>query len=278
MASDQIIQKLGKIKAHQESAAAIGNEAEAEHFARMLNQLLMKHKLEMTDIEYEAEIKEEPVESTSVGKGIIYRDGKKYYKEYPDVEVRSKRQDWSEKLARIICSAHSCKMLVEHRSSRLYFVGRKTNTVIAEYMYITMYRTIERLSWKEYKTARNKTKWQQIKGLSKEEQKSVYVDYSELEGYRAGWVSGFIYRLQEMFREIEEVQAKDPSMCTALIRIDKDKAAIGQWMQDNTCKAGSLGGSNRGNSQGYSDGKVKANEVGLTARGMNRGTSAKQLK
>jgi 1,6-anhydro-N-acetylmuramate kinase len=50
MTQEKILEKLGKIKAHMESAQEIGNEAEAQAFASMLQNLLTKHKLEMTDI------------------------------------------------------------------------------------------------------------------------------------------------------------------------------------------------------------------------------------
>jgi hypothetical protein len=52
MTQEKILDKLGKIKAHMESAQEIGNEAEAQAFAAMLQSLLLKHKLEMTDIQY----------------------------------------------------------------------------------------------------------------------------------------------------------------------------------------------------------------------------------
>ena len=50
--NEKILDKLGKIKAHMESAAEIGNVAEAQVFGVMLQNLLAKHKLEMTDITY----------------------------------------------------------------------------------------------------------------------------------------------------------------------------------------------------------------------------------
>ena len=45
-----------------EGAKAIGSEAEAQAFAEMLQKLLMDHKLEMTDLEFEEMEKEQPVE------------------------------------------------------------------------------------------------------------------------------------------------------------------------------------------------------------------------
>lgn len=269
--SEGVMRKLAKIKALKESAEAIGSEGEAMAAAAMLNELLMKHKLEISDIDYELEIKEEPVDTFSVGGGVFYKDGKAYYKEYPEVEVRSKRLDWSERLAKIVVKAHGCTHLVEPGSSRLYFVGRKSNVAIAEYIYITMFRTIEKLSWKEYKTKRNKTKWEQIKHYPKAQQSQVEVDYYELEGYRASWIAGFIARLAEMFREIDERRAAEATTGTALMRIDKDKQAVALYMEDNSEPVGGLNGGGSNNGSGYRDGKNKANQVGITAAGL--GTS-----
>lgn len=280
MASDQIIQKLGKIKAHQESAAAIGNEAEAEHFARMLNQLLMKHKLEMTDIEYDMEVKDEPVETHDVGGGTTWKDGKRFYKEYPDVEIKQKRCEWSEDLANMISRTYGCSYLLAKGTSRIWFVGRKSNVAIVEYMYITMLRTIETLSWKEYKTARNKCKWQQIKGLSKDEQKTAYVDYGELEGYRASWINGFVNRINVLLRDMQKAEEKNPEGGTALMRINNDGLATKQFLKDllkDRKPLSSLNGGNSWNGKGYSDGKAKADEVGLTARGMGKAAKRGEL-
>jgi len=61
MTQEKILEKLGKIKAHMESAKEIGNEEEAQAFAAMLQNLLLKHKLEMTDVQYAREMQDEPI-------------------------------------------------------------------------------------------------------------------------------------------------------------------------------------------------------------------------
>lgn len=49
--NENVMRKLAKIKALKESAESIGSEGEAMAAAAMLNELLMRHKLEMTDIQ-----------------------------------------------------------------------------------------------------------------------------------------------------------------------------------------------------------------------------------
>ena len=85
MTQEKILEKLGKIKAMADSAKEIGNEAEAQAFAAMLQNLLLKHKLDMTDVQYGVHLQEEPVEQSFVGGGIIYKNGKQVLKDFPDV-------------------------------------------------------------------------------------------------------------------------------------------------------------------------------------------------
>jgi hypothetical protein len=280
--NEKVIAKLAKIKAHQKSAESIGSEAEAMHFARMLNELLMKHNLEMTDIEWEAEVKEEPVERFTVGGGTVWsKDYKRQtYKDYPDVEIKNRRCAWSEDLARMISRTYGCDWLLRPGSSVITFVGRKSNVAIVEYMYITMLRTVESLSWKEYKTARNKTKWAQIKHLPKAQQSTAFVDYGELEGYRASWIEGFVGRVSEMLWDVRKAEKADTSASTALVRINTDAIATRAYMNSlNSKSAKALRGNSGYNAAGRAAGCAKANEVGLTARGMKGGAGAvKHLK
>lgn len=279
--NENVMRKLAKIKALKESAESIGSEGEAMAAAAMLNELLVRHKLEMTDIQWEQEIKEEPVEAYPVGGGVKYgsheNDWKNTYKDYPDVEVKKKRIQWSEDLARMISRAYGCQWLLNIGSSRITFVGRKSNVAVVEYMYITMYRTIEALSWKEYKTARNKTKWEQIKGFPKTMQSKVKVDYRDLEGYRSAWIDGFVNRVQEMLNDMREKEQADASAGTALMRIDKDKQAASLYMNRYKGGAPMLNGRSSWNEAGQAAGRAKANEVGITARGMNKSVANKQI-
>ena len=70
MAQDEkLIDKLKKIKAHADSAEKIGNEEEAYAFAAMLQKLLAKHNLDMSQIEWE----EKKQQATNPIRGCITR-------------------------------------------------------------------------------------------------------------------------------------------------------------------------------------------------------------
>jgi len=56
-----ILGTLSKLIAHEKSARSIGSVEEAEAFAAKIQELMFKHKLEMTDVEYAEQEKNEPV-------------------------------------------------------------------------------------------------------------------------------------------------------------------------------------------------------------------------
>lgn len=263
--NENVMRKLGKIKAHMESAKQIGSEAEAQAFATMLNQMLLKHNMDMSEIQWEAEIKDEPVDMYPIGGNITWVDGKCVLADYPDIEIKSKRTKWAEELAETIASAHACRVLVAtHGSSRLWFAGRKSNVAIAEYMFIVMYRTIESLSWKEYKTFRNKVKWAQ--------RSAAFIDMSETYGYRDSWIDGFITRLNHLFYLERQKMETPGDGSTALMRIDKDKQAVAKYTEE------------RGGKPGFQllwdfwqGGFGLTAKIGVSKRGVNGGGETKQL-
>ncbi len=114
--TEKIIDKIRKLHAHAQSAEKIGSEAEAQAFAQMVNQLLNKHRLELTDIQFEERRKNEPVEQAEINfreHGDTFRGKKVEWKQ------KKVRVEWIERLAGIVARAHSCEILVVERSNRL---------------------------------------------------------------------------------------------------------------------------------------------------------------
>ena len=135
MTLNNCIDKLRKIKAHSESAEKIGSMEEAETFAAMFQQLLLKHKLEATDLEFEEEEKDEPIIEHVV--------------EWQEIQFGHKRVGWVERLASIVAEAHFCRILVRSGSSRITLVGRQSDMEIAEFMLVTLVRIADKLVRKE---------------------------------------------------------------------------------------------------------------------------------
>jgi hypothetical protein len=274
MADEKILEKLGKIKAHMESAKEIGNEKEAEAFASMLNNMLARHKLEMTDIQYTSHLKEEPVETQLCGGGLDYRDGKKFYKNYPDVEVVGRRIDWVEDLAGVIARAHSCETLIHTGLSAVTFVGRKSDIAVAEFLFITMMRTAESLAHKEYMKLRR-----QLRREANGDKHLTSALLAETHGYKSSFLSGFILRLAQRFRE-EKKKMEHDFTGTALMRINKEALAVREYIQNQkNIKSAPAIGQNKGlNDLGYQRGKEVADSLNLKANAMNGGAETPALK
>ena len=261
--NDALLTKLGKLKAHMESAKAIGSEEEAKAFAATLSQLLMKHKIEMTDLEYEAEIKDEPVDAYIVGGGSHWEDGKRVMKDFPDVEIKQKRCLWAEDLAKIVVRAHGCSMMVSLASSQLTFVGRKSNTTIAEYIFIILFRSANKMSDKAYRSRRNKLKWEQ--------RDTVNPDMSSMRGYRDSWLRGFTTRIADMFEAELAKQRTPEGESTALIRINNDALAVRDYMKANSRRGPAAKRKFALNEHGLKDGAKAADTIGIKHTGMNAG-------
>lgn len=270
MTTEKIIEKLSKLKAHAESAKAIGNEEEAQAFAAMLQNLLYKHKLQMTDIEYAAHLAEEPVEEFYAGGGtmpVSPNSRKRVYKNYPDVEAKARRTEWAQTLASIIADAHACRILVISGSSQIIWVGHKSNTEVCDYLFFTMYRALEKLSWKEYC---NYYYARQDEGC-----------VEAARGFRSAFRQGFIHRLAQRFRD-EKKKMEHDSTGTALVRIDKEAIAVKQYLDDKRKNkqlksSAALSRNLRIHKDGYKRGQQVADSVNINANAVKSGKPNQQL-
>jgi len=262
MTQDKLLDKLQKIKKMADGAAAIGSEAEAQAFAEMLQKMLIEHKLEMSDIEFEAYEKEEAVVKQMID-----------YSKYPDLELKKTRVLWTERLAGVIARAHMCRILVHTGSNRISLVGRKDDIAVAEYMIVTLFRATEKIA----KTAHMKYIWEVYKRDG---------DTHAAQGFKKAFIQSFIMRLADRYRE---EQAKHKSS-TALVRLSgqaADDFINKKTVDPNTGRekkdyknAYSLTNRLSRNSEGHHRGREAANQVNLRANAMGAGsTSTKgQLK
>lgn len=297
MPDEKIMDKLGKIKAHMESAQELGNEAEAQAFAAKLQEMLLKHKLEMTDIQYTQHLKEEPVEEMRVGGDYEYRGKKRFMTNYPDVEVTHRRCEWAEDLMRVIARAHSCSFLVSKGTSALWIVGRKSDAAVAEYLFIVLLRAAEKMSHAEYMKFRRACRKE---GEGNKELTAELL--AQTHGFKDSWLKGFIQRLSQRFYD-EQRKMEQDTTGTALMRINKEALAVKEYLEgrfghefegeEELCKkcgkpekdrihhhktADVLGGRSDWNTVGYHAGVSAADRVNLKANAMNEGKPSKELK
>jgi hypothetical protein len=243
-----MIAKLRKLKAHAESAAKIGNEAEAQAFAAMFQQLLLKHKLGLTDIEFDAEAAQEKIERHWVDW------------ETHEVRVRKNRVLWIEQLASIVARAYFCRIIVLPGSSNIELIGETSHVEVAEYVLVTLVRLADR--------------------MSKLERDKVYRrDRAAADGFRQSFLNGFINRLAVRLKEelAQAVRDAGPASSTALVRVNRSESAVTKYM-DELKKSKSIknasriqGGRRRVNAEGYARGQEVANGMDIRGRAVKPG-------
>jgi len=256
---EKIIDKIRKLHAHAQSAEKIGSEQEAQAFAQMVNRLLNQHRLELTDIQFEEQRKNEPVTQAEINfrtYGDTYRGKKTEWRE------KKVRIEWIEKLAGIVARAHSCQILVVEGSNRLFLAGTETNRQIAEYVLITLMRSAEKLSWDEY-----------AKFFYKSRDEG---DVTRARGFRHAWLIGFINRINERFDE-EKRKMQGDSTGTALVRYDRERMDVEEFLK-NRSKAKMLPMKAIHNVHGITAGRRKADEMNLDANAVREGKDKKQIR
>lgn len=265
MSNDKLLEKLAKIKAHAESAKDIGNEAEAQAFAGMLQNLLLKHKLEMTDIQYIKEMESEPI-IQSDPKIQWDRERKRYfYVDFPDVEVVMRRVGWMEQLAQVVAEYNACRILVVEGRSYIMFVGHKSNVAICEYLFITMLRTADKLSAKAAMKFRREAR-----------AAAGGAGYTP-GGYRESFLKGFITRIQKRLED--EKNAFGGNTGTALVRVNKEALQVKDYMAGKYKTSSKSPNRGRGefNLHGYREGQKLADSLELKANAVNSGKPNGQL-
>lgn len=115
-----IIAKLVKMRDLSQNA---GTKEEAQTAMAILNRLLLKHKLELSDLETIKLETEEPVDVQYV-----------YAGEY-GFEVKHKRSKWLEELAEACAEHNFCDTMVMTGSNTQIFVGRKSDREVAIRMF-----------------------------------------------------------------------------------------------------------------------------------------------
>lgn len=135
----EIVSKLQKLIAHEESARKMGSIAEATIFAAKIAELMQNHNLEMSDVEVQEEDDNSPVGKTYVTPGT--KGGK----------VRSGRSKWRETLAQAVAASMFCKLLVVPGKATLCFCGREEQREAAVMLFNYLHDLCNQMNKSEYK-------------------------------------------------------------------------------------------------------------------------------
>lgn len=167
-----ILAKLAKINELQKGATT---EGEALTAAKLLQQLLVKHKLEMSDIEAVELNRDEPVEKE-------YLEGSEYGFRM------QKRVAWAENLAGIVARAHFCRIMVVTGSNTIVFVGRKSDRDVAKRIFIYLAAAARQLVEDE---ARN---------YSRTFTQKFDWEKPDVRGFKNSFFTGFANKIEERYQ------------------------------------------------------------------------------
>lgn len=268
---EKLLDKLQKIKAHADSAAKIGNEAEAQAFAEMLQRLLLKHELDMTDLEFERASAEEPVSQHWVN---LKANG---------VAEKSSRSAWQERLASVVARFNFCRILVCPGSNRFSLVGKKAHAAVAEYLIVTLIRSADRMS--DLATGAYNREQHRVQpctrcgklgtGHGSKAEVGHAHHTTAYHGFREAWLAGFVTRILE---RLQATRTDAASSSTAIVRVNQHDAAVEAYMADLaknklTRRSNALARPNKLHSDGFSAGRRAADAVNLSGRAVG-GASA----
>lgn len=193
---EQLFDRILKLHRKAVSAKEIGSEAEAATFAEHVQRLLIKHDLEMSEVEFEAERVKDPIKfHFTKGRG------------------KKRRILWTEVLAKGCAEAHFCTCIALNGSDSIMIIGRGQHRAVADFMIHTLIRLGEQLADKAY------TKFfYECQALG---------DVKAARGYRNGFLAGYAVRISQRYKDLM-TEAFHEHTGTGLVRLSKETQLVEQ--------------------------------------------------
>jgi len=241
MSEEKILIRIQKLVAMRDGAAKVGNQAEAEAFAAKVQDLLMRHKLSMSDVELARQKDDDPVGET------LY---------HPVAHGRKsvgRRVAWQERLASAVARAHFCRIYVWPGSNVVTFVGRESDRLVAVWMFTTLADTAERLA----KEAKRQVSW-----------------LDDSPEFRQSWLRGFVAAIASRYAESRKAAERSASeRGVALIRLADN--AVTEYMEKKASGKAAPVGRGSVDAAAYAAGQRAGSQVSLDSRGVRSGTGAR---
>lgn len=250
----KILDLVRKLLAKADSAQQIGSMEEAATFAAKASELLMRHKLELSEVELQLEEDEDPLTN-----------------DYADISESlglssNKREPWLTALFHNVAKAHFCTALYVPHSKRVRLIGRESNRQIVVYLVAVLAKAARDLAAQHATEARREaertTSW-------------THSNWSRRDTIRtkASFLVGFVTtvreRLAAMRKEVEEAGGQ-----FAMVRFNKAEEEV-----RNAAAAHAGKGRNKlsvHNENAYKAGQAAGQNVslhgGLNGGGSSRGT------
>ena len=228
----EVIDLLKKLIAQEESERKIGNLAAAETFAAKCQELLFKHKLDMSDIEMAAEEINEPVASEVLSAAELLNLG-------------TRQENWAGILLNGICKANFCKV-IRLRPNSYTVVGRASDRSAVTALFVYLSKAAMEMGPREAaKEARYNP------GLSR---------YTFVNGFKLGFAGAICERLRVKVAELKAGSGEQ-----GLVRINQMERKVLSVYEDMFPNSHKGGKSYTRSSSGYSAGQAYGRAVGINS-------------
>jgi hypothetical protein len=242
----RIVEKLRKLVEHERSARGIGNLEEATAFAAKVQDLLLRHKLEMSDVEYRAEEEDEPVLKEFIPA-----------EEWTRVSHTLRLQSWIGILVATVAKANFCEAV---RSGKgIYLVGRQSDREASKLLFKYLYEIALEVAPLEAQAYMRTHRFLRDALLSR--QSGAVLKRTFQSGWKLGYASALHKRL-----EANRGQLLAGAAAQGLIRIDQLERSLEEAIKlhfPSLRKSGEV--STKGVS-GYRAGQKYGSEVGINSR------------
>lgn len=241
MEREKLLDIIMKNHRQAESAKQLGNEAEALAFAEVVQRLLLKHDLEMSEVEYQTELRNDPIKLSTIG-----------------VRGKKRRVLWTEQLAAACARAHFCDIIVIPKSDSFLLVGRRQHREVAAYMIGMLIKLGEVYADKAYVR------------FFYEARAEGNVEAAQ--GFRGSFLNAYSFRLVERYQDLM-TSAFEEHSGKGLIRLSQETALVKEVMDDiqklgATAEAAQIGTDSKFNLAGMVEGVNAADQVRLKANAL----------
>jgi hypothetical protein len=230
----KIIELLRKLIASEKSERELGNLAMAESFAAKAQELLTKHKLEMTDVEFAAEEANEPI----IGENVSSDD-------LIGIDAKKSNDKWHSILISVIADANFCKVM-GGRGNHFVIVGRESDRLAVKALFTYLSQACIEMARRECNKARPISIFER-RGQS-----------AQNRGFISSFKTGFAMAIYQRLR-VKKMELKAGANVQGLIRIDQMERAVAQefknifpnaYTKSSRVSARDAGGYNAGKSYG----------------------------
>lgn len=177
----QIIDRIKKLKAHAESAKAMGSLEEAETFMLKVTELMTEYNVSLFEVDSHQTQEKDKFKNWAYAEWISYDD-------------KHQGWQWKKELMRVICKYNFTSYLINSSTRSLQVYGNMENVDMAVWLYHFLEIGLYNLSEKHYQEELKKRTGEDKRQLSR-------TSYTFKRDFLLGAVKGFNDQLQEQRRQ-----------------------------------------------------------------------------